>query len=696
MELTRRGFVAGTAAAAAVMGAASLPAGSAASSAAGVAPRAALAKAPEKDTSWLGEAPEVAEADIVETRTCELLIVGAGNAGMAAAASAAELGMDFIVAEKGDSVGSTRHWLGAVNSKQMLAEGGETDKGMLLNELARYASGKCDQRVWKVWIDESASMIDWLDPILTGAGMKCTVDVNNQDPTGGTSYYIPYTEHYYSGAKDAQGNNIFRNQIFENYINSLGYHVSYGTTLVKLERDASGRVTGGIFQTEDGYVRIEASAGTLLATGGYPANPQMVLSRAPIIDRVNTLVYYNTKDTGDGIKAACWLGAQMDEDPAPMLFNRGLVKPGEDAGYTSTEGTGSFVGQGKQYNIGSQPFMKVARDGRRYCNESMPYDFDLNAIAEKPGGVFCQVFDSNVKEDIKRFNTIGCSRQIQQQLANTDKDPADFFADKIEEGTMQTADTLDELADKLGFEGEAKETFLAECDHYNEMFDAQADDEFYKEPYRLSELRTPPFYGAWYGASFLTTIDGLRIDENMRVLDTDDQVIDGLFAAGDCSGSLFANNYPELVVACACGRTVTFGRHVARYVAEQAGYDLTAVTQGDPTYVDPEKAAAESAKAEAQAAAASGSFKDGTYEGSAKGIGGDVPVTVTISGGKISDVSVGTNSETQGIGSKAIEQLPAKIVEANGIDGVDGVSGASVTSNAIFEAVAAALAQAAA
>ena len=422
MELSRRNFLAGAAATAAVAGAAASMT---------AAPQAANAKAPVEDTtSWLGEAPEVAESDIVDTRDCELLIVGAGNAGMAAAASAAELGMNFIVAEKGAMVGQTRHWLGAVNSKYVLDAGYEDNKGQVLNELARYASGKCDMRVWKVWIDESAAMIDWLDEILTGAGMTCAVDVDNQDPTGGTYYYIPRTEHYYSG-NDAAGNRLVRNEIFERYINSLGYNVDYETALVKLEREDGGRVTGGIFQTPDGLVRINASQGVLLATGGYPANPAMCQELSPIIDRVVSLVYYNTNDTGDGIKAALWVGAQMDEDPAPMLFNRGLVKPGENAGYTSTEGTGSFAGVGKQYNIGSQPFMKVARDGRRYCNESAPYDFDLNAIAEKPGGVFCQVFDANAKEDIMRFNTIGCSRQIQQQLGRHEGTLEEFFADKI-------------------------------------------------------------------------------------------------------------------------------------------------------------------------------------------------------------------------------------------------------------------------
>ena len=100
--------------------------------------------------------------------------------------------------------------------------------------------------------------------------------------------------------------------------------------------------------------------------------------------------------------------------------------------------------------------------------------------------------------------------------------------------------------------------------------------------------------------------------------------------------------------------------------------------------------------AEEQAPAAGGALADGTYEASGKGIGGDVPLTVTVEGGKIVSVEVGENGETVGIGSRAIEQLPAAIVEANGIDGVDGVSGASVTSKAIFSAMEDILAQAAA
>ena len=86
-------------------------------------------------------------------------------------------------------------------------------------------------------------------------------------------------------------------------------------------------------------------------------------------------------------------------------------------------------------------------------------------------------------------------------------------------------------------------------------------------------------------------------------------------------------------------------------------------------------------------AATATQYADGEYFAEGKGIGGKVPVTVTIDGGVIVNVEVGKNSETQGIGSKAIEQLPEAIIEANGTDGVDATSGATVTSKAIFTAV---------
>ena len=92
-------------------------------------------------------------------------------------------------------------------------------------------------------------------------------------------------------------------------------------------------------------------------------------------------------------------------------------------------------------------------------------------------------------------------------------------------------------------------------------------------------------------------------------------------------------------------------------------------------------------KPAAEAGAAAGAYKDGTYEGVGKGKNGDVKVSVTVAGGKITDVKVGDHSETEGISDKAIEEVPSAIVEKQGTEGVETASGATMTSQAIIDGV---------
>lgn len=150
----------------------------------------------EESASWLGEAPEIAEDQIVKTETTDLLIVGAGNAGMVAAATAADLDMDFLLCDKAGAVQATRHFAGAIDSKWQKEAGVETDKGKLLNELTRYASGKCSQDVWKVWINESGETFEYVHDIMAAAGMDIYLDTDGYDhPTGGTDFYVPPQQH---------------------------------------------------------------------------------------------------------------------------------------------------------------------------------------------------------------------------------------------------------------------------------------------------------------------------------------------------------------------------------------------------------------------------------------------------------------------------------------------------------------------
>ena len=148
------------------------------------------------------------------------------------------------------------------------------------------------------------------------------------------------------------------------------------------------------------------------------------------------------------------------------------------------------------------------------------------------------------------------------------------------------------------------------------------------------------------------------------------------------------------------GRCVTWGYLLGQVLAgvDDLKAEIPPKVKTEEELAAEQEAADQAAAEEAaqQEALASATFADGTYEATGRGMGGDVPVTVTIEGGVITAVEVGDNSETQGIGSNAIEQLPAKIVEANGTNGVEVVSGASMTSNAIFDAVNDCLTQASA
>lgn len=518
------------------------------------------------ENDWLGKEPDIDEAAITETVDTDILIVGAGNGGIFAAAYAAAHGLNFRVIEQNGNVQDTRHWYGAIDSAAA-KEAGEkpADRAKLLSEISRYASGKCDQRVVKTWINESAAMHDFMRSILEDkygwtcdftSGAEAAWPAENAEHN--TDYLFPVQEHNYMASESASGKP--RNELLLDYIRELGYDVDFKTSLAKLEKDSTGRITGIIAQSteDDHFIRYNANKGVLLACGGFPGNPYMMEQLDPLGTSVTTACSYSPADKGYGIRAAVWAGANLDKEAAPMLFDRGIVAPGVDGGYVASDsafGGKAFPGPIRQYNPGTQPFLKVNRNGERFANESSPYNDIVYAAAHQPGRVYAQICDANVLEDAKRFHTIGCSAQ-------TRNGGEKYFQGKVDEavaaGTLFVCDTIEELADKLGFTGEAKDTFLATVERYNELYDKQNDEDFGKPAYRLSAIRTAPFYGCWLGASLLTTEQGIAINDKGQALDNDNKPMPGLYVTGDMSGSFFANNYPCLMAGVAMGRTLTY------------------------------------------------------------------------------------------------------------------------------------------
>lgn len=531
--------------------------------------------AAKPNEDWLGEAPQIAESDIKETLDTDILIVGAGSAGLIAAAIAADKGADFAICEKTGSVQASRHWVGGVNTKWHKEAGLSVDGNKLLNEMTRYASGRCDQSVWKVWIDESSDAISDVNDVMEKYGFSLYLDTEGYDtPSGGTDYYVPAIQHMWydeaaGGPSPLAGDmsSMQRNQVMEKYLGDMGYGIKFNHELILLEKDDSGAVVAGIFNTEDGLIRINAAKGILLATGGYGANPLMVQALNPITPEATTMNTAMPNCTGDGIRIGLHAGASMDTAPATMIFDRGITSAGVNAGYIGTGSEAAFPESGGATDgmvVGSLALMKVNRHGKRFMNESAPYDWCAFAATKQPGGVWAAVFDSSLATEAASLNATGCAKTAVSLLSMGPVEKV--FEQHIQSGKLVVADSIGELAGKLGL---PTDDFTAEVERYNELCASGVDSDFGKEAYRMKPLAHPPYYGFWCGGQFLTTLDGLSIDKDMRVLDEKRDPIAGLYAAGDCAGSLYSGNYPEYIVGNRQGSAITFARHAVLHMLNE-------------------------------------------------------------------------------------------------------------------------------
>ncbi len=528
------------------------------------APETTAASAPEAPaaTDWLGSAPVIDESQIVATYDTEVVVVGSGTAGLFAACAAVEEGAKTILIEKfGEDYGGSgiRDTLAAIGSKQQIANNDNPDKFDVITEMYRQSNGYGDQRLYKVWADYSGEAIDWYADLLEKAGLSLRHEVD--DHSHDVRYPI-YDVGHSLQMSGTQGEEGVTANILKEYGKGLGLEIHYETSMVELIKDGD-KVTGLYAAVEGGYARYNTSKGVIMCTGGYSLNKDMLNALQPETVKMTNINYSYPGSLGDGIKACLWAGAAMDESHASMLFDRGGIMP--DQVGCSTRGV--------LFWMGSQPFLKVDLNGNRFTNESGCYDHILHDAFNLPGMTYAMVWDANYIADMERFDTHGCSRMFPHVNGAESVWPLEFnegvfMTQYREEGYVVKADTIEELAEKLGL---PKDNFKATVDRYNELFDNQKDEDFGKEPYRLSELRTAPFEGVrMSGGYFICTLDGIKIDTNMNALTPEGAPIEGLYVAGDCSGSYFDASYPNLLAGAAAGRSVTFGRLAGKNAAHRA------------------------------------------------------------------------------------------------------------------------------
>ncbi|MEF2650828.1 FAD-binding protein [Slackia piriformis] len=516
--------------------------------------------------SWLGSAPEIAESDITETIDTEVVVVGCRTGGLPAVISAAENGAKVLGIEQMSSIATPREDLGAINSRYQLAAFEEfpqfeIDKMEAMEDIVRYANGFVNYDLIKLWADESGAMIDWIADIVERNGeFKMWFEGSIGTENTGARDKAWATGH--SPEKLTDDEAVTFGTCLRDYAIELGAEFRYDTMLVKCEQNSDGRVTGVICQDGNDlhYIRVNASKGVILATGGYVSNTEMVEARQAWNNRLKINVPVGGSCTGDGIKAAMWCGASIDPLGCAVTFNRACCKPDEVAGSDL---------KGKWFWFGEQPFLKVNLNGKRFCNESGPYDYMLHSAYMQPYHTYVDIWDSDYVEQVKQLNEVGCCRLYPFDNGAPSNMPVSLMGKKFEEleeaGYIQKADTMEELAEKLNLPVEAT---VETWNRYNMFAEQGKDEDYNKEPYRLTSLTHPPYYGVRTGSWFLATIDGISINTDMHAVDEAGKQIEGLFMVGNDSGGFFSVSYPNLMTGLAAGRTMTFGRRAGMLAAQ--------------------------------------------------------------------------------------------------------------------------------
>ena len=558
-NVSRRGFITGSAAAGAL----------AALGLAGCAPAKSeggskSTKDAEK-TSWRTQ-PEA--PSISETVEADIVVVGAGNGGIVAATTAAQEGAKVIVLEKAGQVASAREAIGALNAEADHQE----DVPTLLNHANSVESGDANMLMYKTWAEKSGEMINWMKETLEPKGMCFPFEWHTPDDPH--AYYPAMCYNPIMGEYNPDGPNYgayaHLEVLADVFTNDLGGEIRFNTPAQQLVIDDSGKVTGVIATDSDGKgVQVNANKGVIICTGGYGANLEMLNDLAEGNTKWCGLTSATTEE-GDGIKMALWAGAQLEAGGAAMIWNRAILPDGFEF---NNERMGGDI-----FLPGSQPFLHVNINGERFMNEDQCYPMSYAAGANQPGHYSWIVWDGDYWEDIQKFDTGGCSRLVPAPSGtafNADvydceamsKEHLDSFwlEPRIESGMLKKADTLDELAKAMEFDADQTATFKATIDRYNQMADAGVDTDFGKPAYRLSDVKTAPFYAARIAGALLVTIHGVITDVNSQPLREDGTVIDGLYVCGNDQGGFYPHNYPSNFTGINAGRTATFARIAAKH-----------------------------------------------------------------------------------------------------------------------------------
>lgn len=657
-------------------------------------------------TAFAGETEADASAAPAESwdEEYDVVVLGYGGAGANAAVAAYENGTKVLLAEKapeGAEGGNT-----AVSGQFVMA----TDDPDQLYDYLTTLMGKFqnwDPDAVRAYCEGAAENYHWMTAVMGGdpdiispkEHPQGAMEANNPDwkmadgSDGNLTdpYKIGRTDYYYYNWAEfpeipssahclcltATGTRFDRGyyDLCQKAVQARPIDVWFSAPGKKLITDADGAVIGVIINKDGKDVRIKVNGGVVLACGGFEHNQEMIASflQMPYVHQQGGL--YND---GDGIKMAMGAGADLWHMSNSAGFTWTHKRPNLDT-VSLFQGpnakSGIFVG------LGGDRFMNETaqtRHGRiyiggRWISTPMPLPAYLVQDADQlaAGNKLVSAF-------------------------------SDGYADELATGEVLMGNTLEELAEAIRQSGNGEdapdfstEKFVATVDAYNKRYDAGEDADFGRPFDTMVPVKTGPFYATKIGPTYFNTQGGPRKNKFGQVINTDGMPIEGLFEAGEM-GSIFCDMYNG---SGNLGETMVYGRISGTNAAKRAKGEFqsetapvtkwTGVIYADGT-TRPEGEVSDAAGTDVSGM----TFKDGTYEGSGTGIGGEIKVNVTIEDGKIANVEVVSNSETPGIGGEALPKYVEETIAKQSTD-IDVVTGATVTLDGYKAAVADALSKAA-
>ena len=505
--------------------------------------------------------------DFAQEIDCDIVVCGAGAAGVVAAVKAVEEGKKVVVLQKepiADSQG---------NCASAIVKGGSTPGGIASwkNMCIATNAWRSDPRLIDAYIENSEDAMRFLcekggvEGKLGDKNEKTGVEVYQSSDTVFTGVRVDGTQSWDFGDEKVEifapwfgpkPNNFgtlvsgILNDAVEKYGEQIDVH--YSTPVVQLiQKD--GAVVGCIGKNSSGaFVKVNAKA-VILATGAYENNPTMVRRFCPDAEAFDKKVYHRT---GDGNILAIAAGGVME----PVAHS--TVMHDFDAGL-----------------MWDNPYLFLNMDGKRFTNESVEMAYISKQLRWQPGfkgenldaehaetgskGWYCQIYDNDYmdyKDMPMLVPPVAMKKYMKEGPA---EDHVGVFPHLID---TFSADTLEELVEKLGL---PKDEALKSIERYNELCDKGADDDFGKNAKYLNKIQTAPFWGIRRHIRCSSITAGVLTDANSMVVREDGTPVQGLYAVGNLGGQFFGGcDYPFFSPGLSLGHAVTFGYIAAKHAVE--------------------------------------------------------------------------------------------------------------------------------